>query len=51
MLTRTLEERTALDMIYMRRDGHTIIVHQINEGFIQAYCFKSRKTKIQDIYN
>ncbi|MDA1478416.1 hypothetical protein [Bacillus changyiensis] len=49
MLKRSLEERTALDMIYMRRDGRiskrSIIVHQINEGYIRAYCFKSRQTK------
>ncbi|MDA7025779.1 hypothetical protein PJ311_04035 [Bacillus sp. CLL-7-23] len=38
MLKRSLEERIALDMIYMKRDGRiskrSMIVHQINEGFI-----------------
>ncbi|MDA1474754.1 hypothetical protein [Bacillus changyiensis] len=49
MLKRSLKEKTVLDMIYMRRDGRiskrSIIIHQINEGYIRAYCFKSRQTK------
>ncbi|CAI6232294.1 hypothetical protein NRS6131_01365 [Bacillus subtilis] len=49
ILKRSLTEKTALDMIYMRNDGlitkRSIIVRQINQSYIRAYCFTSRQTK------
>lgn len=55
ILKRSLTEKTALDMIYMRNDGlitkRSIIVRQINQSYIRAYCFTSRQTKTFTIEN
>ncbi|NPC93417.1 hypothetical protein HOO54_14520 [Bacillus sp. WMMC1349] len=55
MLNLSIKEKTAIDMIYMRRDGQLskrlIIVRQINKGYIRAYCLKSRQTKTFTIEN
>ncbi|MED1174319.1 hypothetical protein ABE094_21025 [Bacillus inaquosorum] len=55
ILKRSLTEKTTLDMIYMRNDGlitkRSIIVRQINQSYIRAYCFTSRQTKTFTIEN
>lgn len=55
ILSRSFNEKTPLDMIYMRNDGHiskrTIIVRKIEPDYIRAYCFKSRQTKTFTIEN
>lgn len=55
ILKRLLTEKTALDMIYMKNDGlitkRSIIVRQIKQGYIRAYCFTSRQTKTFTIEN
>ncbi|CAI6222989.1 hypothetical protein NRS6085_01345 [Bacillus subtilis] len=55
VLKRSLTEKTQLDMIYMRNDGlitkRSIIVRQINQSYIRAYCFSSRQTKTFTIEN
>ncbi|MBV7321619.1 hypothetical protein [Bacillus halotolerans] len=55
ILKRSLTEKTALDMIYMRNDAlitkRSIIVRQINQSYIRAYCFTSRQTKTFTIEN
>ncbi|MFO3790702.1 hypothetical protein ACKOKD_18775 [Bacillus mojavensis] len=55
ILKRSLTEKTALDMIYVRSDGlitkRSIIVRQINQSYIRAYCFTSRQTKTFTIDN
>lgn len=54
-MKRSLTEKTALDMIYMRNDGLTtkrsIIVQQINQSYIRAFCFNSRQAKTFTIEN
>ncbi|MEC1756036.1 hypothetical protein [Bacillus mojavensis] len=55
ILKRSLTEKTILDMIYMRNDGlitkRSIIVRQINQRYIRAYCFTSSQTKTFTIEN
>ncbi|AVB12049.1 hypothetical protein N0B30_22650 (plasmid) [Bacillus subtilis] len=55
ILKRSLCEKTALDMIYMRNDGEIskrmIIVRQMNEKYIRAFCFNSSQTKTFTIEN
>lgn len=55
ILKRSLTEKTVLEMIYMRNDGfiskRSIIVRQINQSYIRAYCFTSRQTKTFTIEN
>ncbi|MCY7887460.1 hypothetical protein MOA93_20595 [Bacillus spizizenii] len=55
ILKRSLTEKTALDMIYMKNDGlitkRSIIVRQIKQSYIRAYCFTSRQTKTFTIEN
>ncbi|AUS15187.1 MULTISPECIES: WYL domain-containing protein [Bacillus amyloliquefaciens group] len=55
LLNRSLNEKSALDMIYIKADGtvskRTIIVHQVKQNFIRAFCFKSRQTKTFRIDN
>lgn len=55
ILKRSLTEKTALDMIYIRNDGlitkRSIIVRQINQSYIRAFCFNSRQTKTFTIEN
>lgn len=49
LLNRSLNEKSTLDMIYIKSDGtiskRAIIVHQIKNQYIRAFCFKSRQTK------
>ncbi|CUB44036.1 hypothetical protein AR442_16660 [Bacillus velezensis] len=49
LLNRSLNEKSTLDMIYIKNDGtiskRAIIVHQIKNQYIRAFCFKSRQTK------
>ncbi|MED2949452.1 hypothetical protein P4254_20390 [Bacillus subtilis] len=55
ILKRSLTEKTPLDIIYIRNDGlitkRSIIVRQINQSYIRAYCFSSRQTKTFTIVN
>lgn len=55
ILKRSLTEKTTLDMIYMRNDGlitkRSIIVRQINQSYIRAFCFNSRQAKTFTIEN
>ncbi|KXZ16388.1 hypothetical protein P4T89_19230 [Bacillus nakamurai] len=55
MLNRSLNEKSALDMIYMKNDRtiskRSIIVHQIKQQYVRAFCFKSRQTKTFRIDN
>ncbi|MEK4689459.1 MULTISPECIES: hypothetical protein [Bacillus] len=55
ILKRSLTEKTPLDMIYMKNDGlitkRSIIVRQINQSYIRAYCFSSRQIKTFTIEN
>ncbi|MEH2977176.1 hypothetical protein [Bacillus amyloliquefaciens] len=55
LLNRSLNENSALEMIYIKADGtvskRTIIVHQVKQNFIRAFCFKSRQTKTFRIDN
>lgn len=55
LLNRSLNEKSALDMIYMKNDGtiskRSIIVHQIKQQYVRAFCFKSRQTKTFRIDN
>ncbi|AZV48186.1 hypothetical protein ACUUYQ_04775 [Bacillus halotolerans] len=54
ILKRSLIEKTALDMIYMRNDGlitkRSIIVRQINQSYIRAFCFNSRQTAVSSLH-
>jgi len=55
ILKRSLNDKTALDMIYIKKDGtiskRSVVVHQINQDYIRAFCFKSRQIKTFCIEN
>ncbi|MCP6684190.1 WYL domain-containing protein [Bacillus nakamurai] len=55
LLNRSLNEKSVLDMIYMKNDGtvskRAIIVHQLKQQYVRAFCFSSRQTKTFRIGN
>ena len=55
LLNRSLNEKSAMNKNYIKTDGtvskRTIIVHQVKQNFIRAFCFKSRQTKTFRIDN